>query len=155
MVTEIRIYVEGGGDDRSSWRAVRAGLGEFLDPLRQLARSRRIQWNIIPCGARPETFKEFMIGLRRSPEAFNILLVDSESPISLPRREHLRQQAGWDLTSLSDDQVHLMVQTVEAWLIADPDALAGYYGQHFRGNVLSGPTDVKAIAKEQLLEKLK
>jgi hypothetical protein len=155
MVTEIRIYVEGGGDDKLSWRTVRAGLGEFLDPLRQLARTRRVPWSIIPCGARHETYKEFMIGSRRNPDAFNVLLVDSERPVLLPRREHLRQQDGWDLFSLSDDQVHLMVQTVEAWLIADPEALARYYGQNFRGNVLPGPIDVETIPKEQLLEKLK
>jgi hypothetical protein len=96
-----------------------------------------------------------MIGLRRNPDAFNVLLVDSESQVVLSRRQHLRLQDHWDLSLLTDDQVHLMAQTVEAWLIADPDALAGYYGQHFRGNVLSGPTDVEAIPKEQLLEKLK
>jgi hypothetical protein len=96
-----------------------------------------------------------MIGLRRSPDAFNVLLVDSEGPVSLPPREHLRQQAGWDLTSLRDDQVHLMAQTVEAWLIADPEALAGYYGRHFHRKVLPGQIDVETIPKEQLLEKLK
>jgi hypothetical protein len=154
MVTEIRIYVEGGGNDKFTWRKIREGFGEFLDPLRQLARSRRVGWSIIPCGSRNETFEEFMIGSRRNPDAFNILLVDSESQVVLSRREHLRQQDRWDVAALSEDQCHLMAQTVEAWLIADPDALASYYGQGFRRNVLPRHEDVEAIPKEQLYRSL-
>ncbi|HTG35162.1 MAG TPA: DUF4276 family protein [Thermoanaerobaculia bacterium] len=155
MVTEIRIYVEGGGNDKFTWRKIREGFGQFLDPLRQLARSRRVGWSIIPCGPGSETLKEFMIGSRRNPDAFNILLVDSESQVVLPRREHLRQQAGWDVSLLSEDQCHFMAQTVEAWIIADPDSLAGYYGQHFRRSVIPGHSDIEAVSKEQLLSTLK
>ena len=43
-----------------------------------------------------------------------------------------------------------MVQTVEAWLVADPEALAGYYGQRFRRNALPKRDDVEAIPKDQL-----
>ncbi len=47
-----------------------------------------------------------------------------------------------------------MVCTVEAWLVADPDALAGYYGQGFRRNVLPKRDDVEAVPKEQLYQSL-
>ena len=136
MVTEIRIYVEGGGNDRFTWRKIREGFGEFLGPLRELARSRHIGWHVIPCGSRSETIKDCMIGSRRNPGAFNVLLVDSESQVVLPRREHLRQQDGWDVSSLNEDQCHFMAQTVEAWLIADPETLANYYGQGFQRTAL-------------------
>ena len=47
-----------------------------------------------------------------------------------------------------------MVQTIEAWLIADPEALASYYGQGFLRNALPGNPDVEAIPKDQLAKKL-
>jgi hypothetical protein len=150
MVREIRIYVEGGGQDKLTWRKIREGLSNFLDPLRQLARSRRVQWSIIPCGSRNDTFEELKIGLRTRPEAFHVLLVDSEGPVSRSRLEHLRNQDRWDVAFLTEDQCHLMVQTIEAWLVADPEALASYYGQRFRQNALPKRDDVEAIPKDQL-----
>jgi hypothetical protein len=47
-----------------------------------------------------------------------------------------------------------MVQTVEAWLIADPDALASYYGQGFQRSALSKRQDVEAIPKADLAPSL-
>ncbi|MFL6259981.1 MAG: DUF4276 family protein [Thermoanaerobaculia bacterium] len=154
MVREIRIYVEGGGQDKLTWRKIREGLSNFLDPLRQLARSRRVQWRIIPCGSRNDTFEELKIGLRTRPEAFHVLLVDSEGPVSQSPLEHLRNQDRWDVSLLTEDQCHLMVQTIEAWLVADPEALASYYGQGFRRNALPKNPDVEAIPKDQLVKKL-
>lgn len=151
MVREIRIYIEGGGNNRLSWRKIRAGFGEFFDGLRQLARSRRIEWSLIPCGSRNDTFKDFQIGLKRHPDAFNVLLVDSESPVVLPRRDHLERQDHWKAKALPEDQCHLMVQAIEAWLIADPDALAEFYGQGFRRSSLPGPKDVELIRKDELV----
>jgi hypothetical protein len=84
-----------------------------------------------------------------------VLLVDSEIPVVGGRWEHLQGQHGWDSGGLSDEHCHLMVQTVEAWLLADPDALAGYYGQNFQRNALPRHKDIEAVPKEQLLDKLK
>ena len=156
MVREIRIYIEGGGNDRLSWRKIRAGFGEFFDSLRQLARLHRIEWSIIPCGPRSSTFEDFKLGLKRHPNAFNVLLVDSESPVSLPRRDHLRlrQQDQWKTAALHEDQCHLMVQAIEAWLLADPDAMAEFYGQGFRRNALPNQRDVEAIPKDDLMAKI-
>jgi len=154
-VKEIRIYIEGGGNDRLSWRKIRAGFGEFFDPLRQLARSRRIEWSIIPCGSRNETFEEFRIGLRRHPDAFNVLLVDSESRVVLPRWDHLRRQDLWDIPALHEDQCHFMVRAIEAWLVADPDAMAGFYGQGFRRNALPRQEDVEGVEKDDLMTAIK
>jgi hypothetical protein len=47
-----------------------------------------------------------------------------------------------------------MAQTVEAWLVADPDALASYYGQGFQRTALPKHTDIEAIPKEQLYRSL-
>lgn len=53
MVAEIRIYVEGGG--KGSLPLIRKGFSEFLSSIRDLARSRRIGWTIVPCGPRSAT----------------------------------------------------------------------------------------------------
>jgi hypothetical protein len=155
MVKEIRIYVEGGGNDRSTMRRIREGFSAFLDPLRQLARSHDAELRLIPGGSRSTTFEEYRFALRSHPEAFNILLIDSESEVALPRLEHLRRQDRWDVSGLREDHCHLMVQTVEAWLLADPDALAGYYGQNFQRSVLPKHKDIEAVPKGQLLDKPK
>ncbi len=47
-----------------------------------------------------------------------------------------------------------MVQTVEAWLIADPDTLAAFYGQGFLRKALPRRQDVEAIAKADLISAL-
>jgi hypothetical protein len=151
MVTAIRLYVEGGGQDRFSWKKLRTGLSEFFEPLRELARSRRIGWSIVPCGSRNDTFEEFKIGLRLHPDAFNVLLVDSEDKVALSRWEHLRQQDRWKVPNVPEAHCHLMVRTIEAWLVADPDTLAGYYGQGFLRGSLPRRQDVEAIAKDDLI----
>jgi hypothetical protein len=68
--------------------------------------------------------------------------------------EHLRGQ-GRDVFDLVEDQCHLMVQAIEAWLIADPDALARYYGQDFPRKAFPKTGDVEAIPKDDLQRRLK
>lgn len=154
MVTEIRMYVEGGGQDNSSKRFIREGFSGFLDSVRLLARRQGVRWEIIPCGPRNVAFERFKIGLNTHPNAFNILLVDSEDKVTQPRWEHLRQRDGWQVPALPEDHCHFMVCTIEAWLAADPDTLAAYYGQGFRRNVLPAQTDVETVEKEALMSAL-
>jgi Domain of unknown function (DUF4276) len=153
MVSEIRIYVEGGGDRSDTRAAIREGFGEFLDPLRRLARERRIRWSVTACGGRDAAFDAFQDALESHPEAFVVLLVDSEAPVARAPWTHLKDRDGWK-SDLPDEHCHLMVQMVEAWLVADPDALAVYYGQGFRRNSLPRRDDVEAIPKDQLLQSL-
>jgi len=49
-----------------------------------------------------------------------------------------------------------MVQTMEAWLIADRDKLAAYYGKEFQVSALpSSSTNVEEVSKENLKKALK
>lgn len=154
MVREVRIYIEGGGKSDTK-AAIREGFSNFLQPLCDLARKRGIRWSITACGSRSSAFETFKTALETYSDAFLVLLVDSEVPVVGGHWKHLQETDGWKSGKLPDDHCHLMVQTVEAWLIADPEALTRYYGQHFRRNVLPEQTDVETIPKEQLLEKLK
>lgn len=44
-----------------------------------------------------------------------------------------------------------MVQTVEAWLVADPEVLETFYGQGFQGSALPRRANVEEIGKDELL----
>ena len=55
---------------------------------------------------------------------------------------------------ISEDSVHLMVQTMEAWIVADPDALAAYYGQGFRASALPSRPNLEEEDKDDILSAL-
>ena len=155
MVKEIRIYAEGGGDSRDAKAFLREGFSVFLSDLNLIARDRRIRWHIVTCGPRNAAFGAFLAALVLHPQAFNILLVDSETPVEMAPWAHLQGRDGWEIDGLSDDCCHLMTQAMEAWFIADVAALAGFYGQGFHSGGIPGNQDVEQIPREQLERTLK
>jgi Domain of unknown function (DUF4276) len=50
--------------------------------------------------------------------------------------------------------IHLMVQAMEAWVVADPDALATYYGQKFLRNTLPTRANLEEEPKADCAKKL-
>ena len=52
-------------------------------------------------------------------------------------------------------QCHLMVQVMEAWLVADLDVLQDYYGQGFRANHIPKHDDIEAVPKDNVLAGLR
>jgi len=154
VVNEIRIYAEGGGDGKDTKAAIRRGFGEFLRQLRTLARERRIRWNIIACGPRNAAFDAFKIALRTHMDAFNVLLVDAEGEVNQNPWQHLRKSDGWEPPDVLDEQCHLMVQMMEAWFVADIDAMESYYGVGFRRQAIPARNDVEAIDKVTLKRSL-
>lgn len=158
MVTEIRLHIEGGGDGKETRAALRRGFGVFLSELRESARRRSVRWSIVVCGGRHSAIRDFRIALGTHQNALNLLLIDSEGPASQAGPwEHLASQTGerWQKLDANDDQCHLMVQTMEAWIIADVDALRSYYGQRFNANALPRTRDVEQIAKGTLFAALR
>jgi len=153
-VSSVRIYVEGGGEHKDGKQAVRIGMGQFLAPLRELARKRRLYWNVVACGSRNDTFARFLTARSRHAEALNLLLVDAERAVSADPRFHLERHAGWGLGEVEPDCCHLMVQVMEAWLVADPETLAEFFGQGFRENALPGGQDVERVRKPDLMKGL-
>lgn len=151
MVGEIRVYVEGGGDQRSGKSAIQEGFSKFLLPLKDIARQRHIRWAVIACGPRNAAQDAFQIALQQHANAFNVLLVDAEGPVTQSPRAHLQQRDGWQMQSISDEQCHLMVQVMESWLLADRDALREFYGAGFNTNPLPGQADVEQIDKGVVL----
>lgn len=147
---EVAIYFEGGGDSAETKAALRQGMSAFLKPLVDMARQRRSRWSLVPCGGRDLALEAFTDALTQEPEKFNVLLVDSEAAVVGLPRAHLRQRDGWDLAAAQEDQVHLMAQCMETWLVADPDALAEYYDQDFNANALPRRINLEEEPKVQI-----
>lgn len=153
-MTKVRIYVEGGGDGGKGKAAIRRGFGAFLNSFHEAARTRRGGVSVIACGKRKSAFDDFKTGLATHPDAFNVLLVDSEGPVNGKAWDHLHTRDKWKKPSAADDQCHLMVQTMESWLIADLKALETFYGQNFNASAIPRHDDVEQVEKKRVLSAL-
>ncbi|MBD2391910.1 DUF4276 family protein [Aphanizomenon flos-aquae NRERC-008] len=152
MVKEVRIHIEGGGDSKNQKSSLRQGFSKFFKELVNETKSKKIECSIIMCGTRNHAFRDFKNALESHPDAFNILLVDAEARITKNSPwEHLKFRDNWDKpTEVNDDNCHLMVQTMEAWFIADIDALKTYYRQGFKVSGIPKTPHVETIAKDDL-----
>lgn len=153
---DIRIYIEGGGDAKDSKRLLRTGFDEFFKDLKGLAREKRAGWNVVMCGSRDETFSHFSCSIRNEPDVIHILLVDSEDPITTTPLKHLKaREKSWSFSSVKANQCHLMVQTMESWLVADRQTIAAFYGKGFLPKSIPPTINVEMIDKDLLENVLK
>jgi hypothetical protein len=159
VVREIFIYIEGGGEYNAQQIELRQGFSEFFKELTQEARKRGKRVRPVLCGSRDQAFDDFKNNVSSNPDAFSVLLVDSEAPVSsLPGSSpwlHLRQRGDKWLGSYDNDQCHLMVQTMETWLLADRATLSKFYGAGFKEKALPKTANLEEIDGHRLLEDLK
>ena len=148
---KVSLYIEGGGSSRNTMRPLRTGFSKFLRNAG--IDSRKIQIKV--CGDRDETHKRFVRACEDGGADYKMLLVDSEGPVNSTPKQHLRNRDGWKVNE-SEDQYHLMVQAMEAWLIADRTALIQYYGKEdFQESALPDTQDVEQIDKDKLKDVLR
>lgn len=144
----IAIYMEGGGQGRDSKAALRLGMNRFLDDLKQEFRVLRRHWKLVCCGPRSEAYRAFKRACDQGDDSIVVLLVDAEGPVTAASPiQHLNARDGWNLDGIDDRMVHLMVQTMEAWIAADAAALGRYYGQNFRSKALPSRPDLEQEPK--------
>lgn len=146
-MSSVAIYMEGGGEGRNSQAALRRGMDGFLRRLKDAARAKSWRWRIVCCGPRGEALRGFREAVTRGDDAVTVLLVDAEGPVQRPCRDHLRRRDRWDMAFAEDDAVHLMVQTMETWIVADPTGLAAYYGRGFSENALPNRANLETEPK--------
>lgn len=136
----VKIYIEGGGDSSGTKRSLRQGMDALLRPLKDAARAKALHWDLVMCGPRNQAFQKFRDEVGKGDNAIIMLLVDAEGPLPADSgpRQHLQSPSrdGWDMQFADEDTIHLMVQSMETWIAADPDALSTYYGQNFNRNAL-------------------
>lgn len=151
----VRVYVEGGGASRRAQEPLREGFSKLFEKVL----GGRARPKVIACGSRKEAFDDFKRALKSHPDALCILLVDSEEPVKSGAStwDHVSRREGDQWTrpdGVRDEQLHLMVQAMEAWLVADAEALAAYYKQGFRKDALPRQQNVELVAKKDLYEAL-
>lgn len=150
----VRIYVEGGGDNKDTIRRCKEGFTSYCQKLAPLNR----RPSIVACGGRQQAFDRFSAAFLRSREGeICVLLVDSEDRVSAATpAEYLRTREGWDFPAVDLHKVFLMVQAMEAWLLADRETLTAFYDGGFLDKSLPGdPTSIESIRKSDLEPALK
>jgi hypothetical protein len=150
---EVRVYVEGGGDDDATRRRCREGFGALIAKL--IPKGSRPK--VIACGTRRVAFDRFAIATREYRQTVCLLLVDSEGPVPQGKGiwTFLAERDGWKRPANADeDHVHLMVQCMEAWLVADPGALERFYDGGFSAAKLPQRQDIEAVPKADLQQAL-
>lgn len=158
-MTSIAIYVEGGGQSKDGKAELRVGFDGLLAQQKNAARARRMNWKTVLCGSRGEAFAAFHNAMTKQTADVVVLVVDSEEAVadSSPqgRIAHLATRDGWQFSGVSEETVHLMVQCMEAWIVADPEKLDEFFGQGFRRNVLPKRLVLDEEPKDLLIEALK
>ena len=123
---KVVIFFEGGGSSRID-REARQALKRFFEHTGFQGKLPEV----VPCGHRGDAWKSFKAELERAKSGvWPMLLVDSEEPVRPENQEepwnHLAAIGAVRLTRPSgatDDHVHLMVQCMESWFLADRDWL--------------------------------
>ena len=160
----VKLFVEGGGASRPQKKSCRRGFREFLEK----AGLKGHMPEIISCGSRQEAYKDYHHACRHDEQA--LLLVDSEAPIAAGHQhptndpqawrpwQHLKQREGdgWSKPQRAPEtDCHLMVQSMESWLLADPTELAAYFGQGFQRSQLPSPGNrLEEISKQAAMKAL-
>ena len=150
----IAIYMEGGGTGKENRAALRQGMDVFLQSLKEAARNKAMRWKLVCCGPRDEAFRGFRNAVYSADDVVNVLLVDAEEPVNQSSRNHLEGRDQWNLSFAEEDCVHLMVQAMEAWIVADSKALAEYYGQGFVERQLPKAANIELVSKPDLIHRL-
>lgn len=154
MTRAIRVYVEGGGDGADTKAAFRLAFIEFAKDLATAAHNHGMKLRIIACGSRNSTADNFRTALATHSTNFNILLVDSEGPVTANPVQYLQNRDRWELTGVADNQCHLMVQLMETWFLADTETLKTYYGQRFTASALPRHANVEQVNKAKVMSSL-
>ncbi|MEO6037071.1 MAG: DUF4276 family protein [Saprospiraceae bacterium] len=153
-MVSIKIYIEGGGKGKyleicfqRAWTKFfqSAGLsGQMPRPVRGKGRK--------------QAYDLFVTALeKREKNVLPLLLVDSEDAITKGHTvwKHLQTRDGLEKPEKAGDKhAYLMVQLMETWLIADPEALHDYFGSRFKSNSIPVWTNLETVSKPDILNAL-
>lgn len=150
----VHIYVEGGGDSKALRTRCREGFRCLIERAGLLGSMPRISAS----GSRRAAYDDYCTALS-SGAAFPLLLVDAEAAVTQGSPwTHVRNRVGdgWEKPpGASDAHLHLMVQCMEAWFLADRAAMGRFFGDGFREGALPAETaPTEDVAKVDLYRRL-
>ena len=150
---KTKVYVEGGGDRQESRARCRKGFSYFFRKTALAGKMPRV----VACGGRHKTYERFCTAIAHAEaDVFIVLLVDSEEPVTASPWQHVRDRDNWHKPpNATDNNIHLMVQCMESWFLADTDTLASYFGNRFSRNALPGHANVEDVSKTAVMDCLK
>ncbi|MCB1034710.1 MAG: DUF4276 family protein [Acidobacteria bacterium] len=129
---KVKVYVEGGGDGKSTLIACRRAFSKLIQKAGLTGRMP----GIVACGPRNGAFDRFSTAFG-TPGEFPLLLVDSERPVASASEEpaseaaweHLESSDGWQRPpGATAEQAQLMATCMEAWILADRQGLRTIFG---------------------------
>ena len=160
----VVIFVEGGSRGVNN-RKFRHAFSAFL----KNAGMKEGTYTVVPCGGRDDTYGDYRTAVAEGKAAW--LVVDSESAVDESCKtkpddveswrpwHHLRPSkgGGWAKPKNAKDiHCHLMVQNMEYWLVADPEALEDHFEKRgFQKNALSKAANIENVDKVTLMRGLK
>ena len=163
---KIKVFVEGGPTGTGSAdgkAALGQGFRQLFQNQKQSLAKKHIQLDFTFCGGRGTARKKFESELKANvPNQTCVLLVDSEAPFTRhahstdaeSRKYHLSQRTGdeWKLTDVDPNVIHLMIECMETWILADPEAIALFYGQGFPVESMPKRENLEDLSKQQVAE---
>jgi hypothetical protein len=126
VVSPLRkLFVEGGGNHNGALKTeCRRAFTALLERAGCKGRPQ-----VIPCGGRQNAYEQFCTAIRGG-EVSALLLVDAEAPVvERDPWRHVAQRPDdkWQKPAgATEDHLHLMVQCMEAWFLADRQALHAF-----------------------------
>lgn len=141
----IRVYFEGD-------QVLKPGFSAFFK--KHLDGKRSIK--LIAGGATP--VRDFLIGVNRNPEDFNILLMDADVLKGNDYRKAVKQRKDWNPRNgqlIDDEQLNFMVQLMESWFYADKEMMSDFYGKGFFKGKLKRTRNIERITKQDVENGLK
>ena len=147
-MVRIVINIEGGGDNKTLQIELRRAFSKLFERAGFSGRMPSVDCS----GSRNQAFKDFATSRKRS-NVHALLLVDAEGGVApgAPAWQDLKQRDGWSLDASVADDVHLMVQVMESWFLADRAALAQVFNPGFKPQHLPGSEhDVEPIPKDDV-----
>ena len=151
-MVKVRIFIEGGSSGKISDKVFKEAWTAFFAAAGLSGRMPRI----VRGEGRSTTFRKFRTARRRTNELL-LLLVDSEGPVAAGHSawQHLRNSDNWDQPiGAADDSAYLMVQVMEAWFLADRDALRRFFGPSLNENHFREWQNLEAVPKDTIYNAL-